>query len=117
MVSRINKRWQNSHIKSFVVDKVVKVAKHYPTTAPFRSWNPPAGGPQISPGARRVWHVFLQSGYKFYYVLARSRYKLVGSTFESWCRKLDRSQWRSGRGRICLGARYLSRCRIYNMSR
>ena len=28
---------------------------------------------------RRVWHVFLQSRYKFYYMLARSRYKFYRS--------------------------------------
>jgi hypothetical protein len=40
------------------------------------SWYPAVAGPRNYPGARRVWHVFLQSRYKFYYVLARSRYKV-----------------------------------------
>ena len=31
--------------------------------------------PGSCPGARRVWRVFLQSGYKADWVLARSRYK------------------------------------------
>ena len=38
---------------------------------------PPQAGTQICHGARRVWHVFLPSWYKFNCVLARSRYKVA----------------------------------------
>ena len=48
----------------------------YPTTAPPQCC---PGRPQGCHGARRVWHVFLQSRYKFYYMLARSRYKVYRS--------------------------------------
>jgi hypothetical protein len=48
----------------------------YPGTYPD---TPPRAGPVICPGTRRVWHVFLQSRYKVYYLLARSRYKFERS--------------------------------------
>ena len=40
------------------------------------SWYPAPAGPQNCHGARRVWRVFLPSWYKFYWVLAQSRYNV-----------------------------------------
>ena len=38
------------------------------------SWYPAPAGPINCHGARRVWRVFLPSWYKFYWVMAQSRY-------------------------------------------
>jgi hypothetical protein len=65
----------------------------YPTPAPPQSC---PGRPENCHGARRVWHVFLPSWYKFYWVLARSRYN-----FDKWLksclgsRKPVNGHWRS----------------------
>jgi len=59
------------------------------------SWYPPAGGPRNCPGARRVWHVFLQSWYNFYCVLARSRYNFDRSRVFIPGYKVGREHWRS----------------------
>ena len=59
------------------------------------SWYPPTGGPENGPGARRVWHVFLQSWYKFYWVLARSRYKFDRSRKFIPSYKFGGRHWRS----------------------
>jgi hypothetical protein len=102
----------------------------YPTRAPLQSC---PGRLQSGPGARRVWHVFLPSWYKFYRSLACRGRKLneagklsrycyfVNSTGAVSRYKVDRSQrivtvYRiyfvcngarpgAGFGRICLGSR------------
>ena len=43
--------------------------------------------PGNCPGARRAWRVFLQSGYKVYWVLVRSRYK-----FDRWLKSCHGSR-------------------------
>jgi hypothetical protein len=68
----------------------------YPTKHPgTKPGTPPRAGPVICPGARRVWHVFLQSRYKFYYVLARSRYKVDRSREFITVYKFGCWHWRS----------------------
>ena len=59
------------------------------------SWYPAAAGPQNCHGARRVWRVFLPSWYKFYWVLARSRYKFDRSRELIPCYKAGWEHWRS----------------------
>ena len=57
----------------------VGFSKRNPTQAPdirqMADWYPAPAGPENCHGASRVWRVFLPSWYKFYWVLARSRYK------------------------------------------
>ena len=73
---------------------------------------PPQAGPQNCHGARRVWHVFLPSWYKFYCVLARSRYNFDVVANLSPVTNLWRALAQC-RGTNCLGARNLSWCRIF----
>jgi hypothetical protein len=68
---------------------------------------PPRAGPVICPGARRVWHVFLQSWYKFYYVLAPSRYKFDRRREFIPGYKVGCGHWRS------VGVRFVSEPEIY----
>ena len=56
----------------------------YPTQAPPQSC---PGRPESCPGARRVWHVFLPSGYKFYRSWACHGTKLLSGTNLSRCNK------------------------------
>lgn len=59
------------------------------------SWYSASAGPQNCHGARRVWRVFLPSCYKFYWVLARSRYNFDRSRELIPGYKTDCGHWRS----------------------
>jgi hypothetical protein len=63
---------------------------------------PAPAGPRNYLGARRVWHVFLQSRYKFYYELAGSRYKFDRSHEAIPGYKVGCGHWRS------VGVQYVS---------
>jgi hypothetical protein len=77
------------------------------------SWYPEYSRPESCHGARRVWHVFLPSWYKFYCILARSRYKFDRSCEFIPGYKVVCGHWpRVLGGTSYLGARNLSRCRI-----
>ena len=56
---------------------------------------PAPAGPESCHGARRVWHVFLLSWYKFYCMLARSRYNFDQSPKFITGYKVVCGHWRS----------------------
>jgi hypothetical protein len=59
------------------------------------SWYSALAGPESYPGARRVWHVFLQSRYKVGLTLRVSRYKVDRSHEFIPGYKVGCEQWRS----------------------
>ena len=79
----------------------------YPTQHRAESWY---FSQKSCHGARRVWHVFLPSWYKFYCVLARSRYKFDRSHEFIPGYKFGGGHWRSvavqvvSKPEICHGA-------------
>ena len=58
------------------------------------SWYPPAGGPESCHGARRVWHVFLPSGYKFCELYEFRGTSLLGSRKQVKVYKVYCGHWR-----------------------
>ncbi len=61
---------------------------------------PAPAGPENYPGARRVWHVFLQSRYKVVLTLRVSRYKVGRSREFIPCYKVFGGHWSSVRLQI-----------------
>jgi len=65
------------------VTRRIPAARQYPGIGVHSFWG----------RERRVWHVFLQSRYKFYYVLARSRYEFDRSHEFIPCYKVSCRLW------------------------
>ena len=71
---KVSQRLQDEKVKpngTAVVVVNVTRRSNRPVNCPVRPWH--------CPGARRVWHVFLQSRYKADWAIERSRYK-----FDKW---------------------------------
>ena len=89
-------------------------SKRNPTTAPPRIC---PGRSENCHGARRVWRGFWHPGTNFNRSRACRGTKLISETNLSKCNKCYKKALVQCRGTSCLGARYLSRCRIIIASR
>ena len=89
----------------------------YPTQHPVSVLVPRASGAENCHGARRVWRTFCRLGTKFDRRLRVSRYKVDQATNLSPVNKVAIEALAQCRGTSLIGARNLSRCRIFIVSR